>query len=109
MIILFKGWHKMKGYVKDSSGIERYSLEGKWDTELIATNLTDNSQITLWKRQPLPPNSEWYYHFTEFAMNLNHLNVDLIRVAKNEIYLLGTSLYRLQTETRLVCFRNGLF
>lgn len=29
----------MKGFVKDSTGIERYYLEGKWDTELIATNL----------------------------------------------------------------------
>jgi hypothetical protein len=40
----------MKGYVKNASGIEKYVLEGKWDTELIATNLEDNTKIIVWKR-----------------------------------------------------------
>lgn len=99
----------MRGWVKDSYGQEKYLLEGKWDTELYATNLKTNEKIQIWKRKPLPLNSEWYYHFTEFTMNLNHLNVDLIKVENYIIELLsGTSMHRLPIETGLNCFRDGM-
>ena len=34
----------------------------------------------MWKIDPIVPDGEYYYYFTDFVINLNHLNNDLLRM-----------------------------
>lgn len=69
----------MTGTVYDSDGRERYILKGLWNESLIAKNLESGKETLVWKRHELPLEARMYFFFTEFAMNLNLLNSDLIK------------------------------
>ncbi|CAD8078752.1 unnamed protein product [Paramecium sonneborni] len=68
---------EMRGYVKDKNGNEKYKLKGFWNDRLIAYD--SQREIVVWKRHQLPQDSDWYYNFTEFAMQLNHLTIEMIK------------------------------
>lgn len=69
----------MEGWVKDRDGKTLYTLEGHWNKDLKCKNV-ETSQITeVWKRYPLPPRSEYYYHYTSYALQMNHLYKDLMK------------------------------
>ncbi|EGR34348.1 oxysterol-binding protein, putative [Ichthyophthirius multifiliis] len=74
-----KGQYEIEGFVSNKQGQEIYKLKGKWNSNLTSTNITTGQTIEVWKRYPLPQNSEWNYHYTQFALQLNHLNQDNIK------------------------------
>ncbi|CAD8189013.1 unnamed protein product [Paramecium octaurelia] len=70
---------KMVGTVCDSHGKEKYKLKGQWNDQLIALNVQTGQETVVWKRYDLPQDYKNYFYFTKFAMNLNLLNIDLIK------------------------------
>ena len=54
----------MKGVVKDTTGMDRYKLYGKFNESLTVVNLLTRDETVIWKMRPLPHNSHNYYYFT---------------------------------------------
>ena len=71
-----KGWfgksqHTVEGTVLDSTNTLRYLISGTWSQSLIIRNDQTGEEFTGWEAAPLPPNSESYYHFPEWSLQLN--------------------------------------
>ncbi|EAS03630.2 oxysterol-binding protein (macronuclear) [Tetrahymena thermophila SB210] len=73
------GQFEVEGWVKNKDGKSLYSLKGKWNEDLKCTNLETNQVITVWKRLPLPTNSDRYYHYTQHSFQLNHLTKEMLK------------------------------
>ncbi|CAL8109475.1 unnamed protein product [Orchesella dallaii] len=58
-------------------------MNGSWDSDISATKLDPNGKPipetmrVLWKRNPLPSDSEKYYNFSVFACQLNEMDDDV--------------------------------
>ena len=63
----------VRGVVKDRQGVPRYNMNGLWNERLSITNIESGEETVLWEVKPFPKDFEWFYMFTEYAMNLNHL------------------------------------
>lgn len=57
--------------IYDASGTAKYSLEGKWSEFLELKDLETGEVSLIWRHSPLPENSEYYYFFTDYALQLN--------------------------------------
>ncbi|CAG9314221.1 unnamed protein product [Blepharisma stoltei] len=65
--------YEIEGGVYDNYGVEKYSLEGKWNEEV---NIKENSTgkiIKGFEMAPYPDNHEMSYYFSDFALQLNIL------------------------------------
>ncbi|XP_060221528.1 oxysterol-binding protein 2 isoform X2 [Meriones unguiculatus] len=77
---------KVTGVVSDSQGKAHYVLSGSWDEQMECSKIvhsspsSDGKQKTvyqtlpaklLWRKYPLPENSENMYYFSELALTLN--------------------------------------
>ncbi|CAK61320.1 unnamed protein product (macronuclear) [Paramecium tetraurelia] len=71
--------HKMVGTVYDSNGQEKYKLKGLWNDSLVAHNVQTGKETLVWRKYDLPQDYKNYFFFTKFALNLNLLNIDLIK------------------------------
>lgn len=76
-----RGWrgadaYKVTGIVKDSSGIEKWSVSGKWNDRLLARRTDDKSENTvIWSANPRKKGVP--FNLTTFAMSLNAVNGSL--------------------------------
>ncbi|XP_050689095.1 oxysterol-binding protein 1-like [Eriocheir sinensis] len=74
---------KVTGYVVDSEGTLKWFITGMWDEKIEACRVISQSlrggkpvyetgpPKVLWKRNPINPEAERYYNFTELACQLN--------------------------------------
>ncbi|XP_064088994.1 oxysterol-binding protein 1-like isoform X4 [Macrobrachium nipponense] len=74
---------KVTGYVVDSEGTFKWFITGTWNEKIEACRVTSQNMRggkpvyetgppkILWKRNPVDPDGEKYYNFTEFACQLN--------------------------------------
>ncbi|XP_066954246.1 oxysterol-binding protein 1 isoform X17 [Macrobrachium rosenbergii] len=74
---------KVTGYVVDSEGTFKWFITGTWNEKIEACRVTSQTMRggkpvyetgppkILWKRNPVDPDGEKYYNFTEFACQLN--------------------------------------
>lgn len=74
---------KVTGYVVDSEGTLKWFITGMWDEKIEACRVISQSiragkpvyetgpPKVLWKRNPICPDAEKYYNFTELACQLN--------------------------------------
>lgn len=75
-----KGAFEVNGCIKDKQGVEQYKIKGRWDSHLVAYNIKTNQETLLWKfDMKFPPNHEYYYNFSEYAINLNYLNYESLK------------------------------
>jgi len=50
-----------------------WKIYGKWTEGLIGYNEETEEEIELWKANELPENTDWMYHMTKYALDLNNL------------------------------------
>ncbi|XP_063849848.1 oxysterol-binding protein 1-like isoform X6 [Scylla paramamosain] len=74
---------KVTGYVVDSEGTLKWFITGMWDEKIEACRVISQSlrggkpvyetspPKVLWKRNPITPDADKYYNFTELACQLN--------------------------------------
>lgn len=74
-----KGAYEVTGSVKNKFGVEKYRLKGRWDRDMKLINNETNEEKVIWKRYNMPEKYDFQYFFTDFAIQLNHVNVDLIK------------------------------
>ena len=68
--------NEINGIVTSASGKPVYKLSGKWNTSIVMEDAENNPpkhKHVIWKISPAPENSEKYYGFTSFAMQLNEI------------------------------------
>ena len=86
MVLDFKagGWYKNKrnvveGQVPVKAGSDKFwKITGKWTEDIVAFNEETEESVTLFKAKPFPPQHDWQYLFTKFAINLNNLPDELV-------------------------------
>ncbi|XP_045136068.1 oxysterol-binding protein 1-like isoform X6 [Portunus trituberculatus] len=76
---------KVTGYVVDSEGTLKWFITGMWDEKIEACRVISQSlrggkpvyetgpPKVLWKRNPVTPDADKYYNFTELACQLNEM------------------------------------
>ena len=74
-----KGAYEVNGSVKNKAGKERFTVKGRWDKDLTLTNTETGEEKVIWRRYTMPEKFDFQYFFSDFAINLNHLNVDLTK------------------------------
>jgi hypothetical protein len=74
-----KGQYEMEGWVKNKAGEITFTLKGLWNNNLMCTNVKTKETHEVWKRYPLPAGSDRNYHYTLFALQLNHLSKSNIK------------------------------
>nr|XP_023681040.1 oxysterol-binding protein-related protein 3-like isoform X2 [Paramormyrops kingsleyae] len=74
-----KSWsssiNEVEGVITDQAGKVVHKLFGKWHESIYYGN--PPSATIIWKPNPMPPDYEQYYGFTQFAMELNELDPTL--------------------------------
>ena len=80
--IVFKkiGWtnkddlNKFEGTIPVRPGSEKnWRVYGKWNEHITAYNEETEEEMEIWRPNEMPENSDWMYHMTKFATDLNHL------------------------------------
>jgi len=74
-----KGAYEVNGSVKNKLGKEKFIIKGRWDKDLTMINPETGEEKLLWKRYTMPEKFDFQYFFTDFAIQLNHINVDLMK------------------------------
>ncbi|CAD8077046.1 unnamed protein product [Paramecium primaurelia] len=69
--------YELKGFVKDKLGTQYCTIQGKWNSEISIT--VAGTMKVVWVRNALPQKSDQQYYFTRFALQLNHLNRQLLK------------------------------
>jgi len=73
-----KGWGdsggKVEAKIAEASGKLRYSLAGRWNESLVATNHNTGEKFEIWRRSSLPASHKEQYEMTSFAIELNDLD-----------------------------------
>ncbi|KAM8967278.1 oxysterol-binding protein-related protein 3 isoform 2-T2 [Pelodytes ibericus] len=64
--------HEIEGTVMDRNGKVVHRLFGKWHESLFYGSPT--SPICVWRANPMPKDSELYYGFTRYALELNEMD-----------------------------------
>ncbi|XP_063777778.1 oxysterol-binding protein-related protein 3 isoform X2 [Pseudophryne corroboree] len=64
--------HEIEGTVMDSNGKVVHRLFGKWHESLFYRS--PSSPICTWRTNPMPKDSELYYGFTRYALQLNEID-----------------------------------
>ncbi|XP_010016241.1 PREDICTED: oxysterol-binding protein-related protein 3 isoform X4 [Nestor notabilis] len=65
--------HEIEGSVMDKSGKVVHRLFGKWHESLYCG--TSSSSNCIWRANPMPKGYEQWYGFTQFALELNELDL----------------------------------
>ncbi|XP_010071474.1 PREDICTED: oxysterol-binding protein-related protein 3 isoform X4 [Pterocles gutturalis] len=65
--------HEIEGGVMDKSGNVVHRLFGKWHESLYCG--TTSSSNCIWRANPMPKDYEQWYGFTQFALELNELDL----------------------------------
>ena len=73
-----KGAFEINGWVKDKTGKLRYTLKGKWNEGMKAIDEITKQEILIWQKYPNISNLEEQYCFTNYTIQMNHLNAELI-------------------------------
>lgn len=73
-----KGWSDdtyglLDGFIYNSTGEAIYEIKGKWCESIWMTNLKTGEKETVWKKIPLPSDSQNLYGYTTFTLQLNYL------------------------------------
>lgn len=74
-----KGAYEVNGYVKDKMGLEKFKIEGRWDQNLTLTNLETKQKKIIWTKNKMPEKFDFQFFFTEYTINLNHINIELMK------------------------------
>ena len=79
-----KGWtsksdYEVDGEITDDQGNKVYDVEGLWKGTLDIIDPKSKSVTNIAKKKPDPVNSEKQFNFSAFAINLNHLNEDMLK------------------------------
>eukprot|EP00158_Paraphelidium_tribonemae_P008019 Partr_v1_DN28436_c0_g1_i2_m41728 putative Oxysterol-binding protein len=75
-----RGQYEIVGEAKDAKGNVKFELSGDWVEKLVSKKRDDPHHfVTLWKKLPMPENSEKMFNFTHFAITLNELSDDLVK------------------------------
>mmetsp|Transcript_981 Transcript_981/g.2444 ORF Transcript_981/g.2444 Transcript_981/m.2444 type:complete len:604 (-) Transcript_981:388-2199(-) len=72
-----RGWlsassRDVRAEIFDASGAVKYTLTGNWSTHLELHDLASMEDKRIWEVFPLPPDYEYNYFMTDFALQLNH-------------------------------------
>ncbi|POI29276.1 hypothetical protein CIB84_006974, partial [Bambusicola thoracicus] len=65
--------HEIEGSVMDKTGNVVHRLFGKWHESLYCG--TTSSSKCIWRANPMPKDYEQWYGFTQFALELNELDL----------------------------------
>lgn len=73
------GWRtvepkKIEGEVTSTDGTVTHKIQGFWNSRLSSKNLETGETFDLWRKNPLPHNSDLMYKFTNFTMTLNEID-----------------------------------
>ena len=79
-----KGWsskhdYEVNGTVKDSNNNTVYTLFGKWNSYLNATDVKSKKEIEIIRKSAPVPKYEEQYFFSAFSITMNHLNLFHVR------------------------------
>ena len=66
-----KSFNDITGSVRDSNGVERYVLAGKWNQGVKIVNCATQEETQAWELHPFPENYEFSYFFSDYALQLN--------------------------------------
>ncbi len=86
------------GEVKNLMGKVKYSLEGKWDSFMKATEIESKEEIMLIKAYEFPKRAPLQFYFSNWMINANYLR-------KKMIYFLPPTDTRFRTDQR--AWENG--
>lgn len=81
-----QGWTVKKpteanGQVLDASGNLRYTLKGDWKVDPYFHAIKPNGEvIEIIRKKPNPPNFEENYRFSQFVINMNHVNKSMLLI-----------------------------
>jgi oxysterol-binding protein 1 len=84
MTMKSKGWHsktpsEATGAIYDANGKKKFTFEGRWDQEIAIINVETRERKSIWKCRQIPPGFENYYFYSEYTMQLNYLNLELMK------------------------------
>ena len=63
--------NRVEAKILDSDGNEKYSIDGYYTSELIATNLETDQEEVVFKAPTYPENHDTFYYMNSFALQLN--------------------------------------
>ena len=77
-----KGWtskddFQVTGDVKDKLGVVKYTLEGRWNSHLNATNAATGQTIEIVKGLPQVPKHDWQYQLSLGEIQLNYMTKEI--------------------------------
>jgi hypothetical protein len=78
-----RGWtsnfytNRIEAIIKDGQGIEKYSLQGYYTTEIFSTNFETEEEKLVFKAPEYPENNDQFYHMNAFALQLNQISESL--------------------------------
>ncbi|XP_018429158.1 PREDICTED: oxysterol-binding protein-related protein 3 isoform X2 [Nanorana parkeri] len=64
--------HEIEGTVMDKNGKVVHRLFGKWHESIFCGS--PSSPVCIWRTNPMPKDSELYYGFTKYALQLNEFD-----------------------------------
>lgn len=79
-----KGWtsksdYECEGEITDAQGKKVYSVEGLWRESLDIVDPKTKEVTNISRKKPEPANADRQFNFSAFAINLNHLNENMLR------------------------------
>ena len=80
-----RGWNNKNAYeatgmIKDASGNVLYKIKARWDKFMSVSKPENETEETMiWERNPEIPDADKQFYFTNFALQLNYLNEDLLK------------------------------
>jgi hypothetical protein len=66
-----KDFHQVSASITDLDGKEKFQISGQWSSSLKITNKITGEEIIGFQVKNPPSGHDFYYHFSEFAMQLN--------------------------------------
>lgn len=80
-----RGWNnknafEASGVIKDAAGTVLYKIKARWDKFFsVSKPETETEETMIWERNPEIPDADKQFYFTNFALQLNYLNEDLLK------------------------------
>jgi hypothetical protein len=79
-----KGWndknqYKVSGVIRDANGTPKFNVEGKWNEKCVLIDIATKKETLIWEMDKITERQKSQYNFGYFALNLNHLNLQLMK------------------------------
>lgn len=80
-----RGWNnknafEASGVIKDAAGTVLYKIKARWDKFFsVSKPETETEETMIWERNAEIPDADKQFYFTNFALQLNYLNEDLLK------------------------------